>query len=123
MGELSLSLYEARRFPHTMFWAVFKANERRKSRASVHLMEDLIAVSGLQGEMKEVGGKRTPAPKTKTIPVGYMKHLEKRTKEGWPSKRVWSERLERQAQDKFWASIGDLPMIEVMGETEGGEDG
>lgn len=116
-----MSVREASRFPHTFFWPIFKANERRRSRASIHMMEDLIAVGGLQGEMKETGIKKTPAPKNKTIPVGYMRHVEKRTKEGWPSKRVWSERLERQAQDKFWASLGDLPMLDLTGDDEGEE--
>lgn len=118
---MGLSLMEARRFPHTLFWPMFKANERRKSRASLHWMEDLVAVSGLQGEMKEVGGKTTPAPRTKTIPVGYMRHLEKRKKEGWPSRRIWSEKLERKAQDKFWGDLGDLPVLNLMGDDDGEE--
>lgn len=116
MGELGLSLREAQRFPHTMFWPVFHANERRRSRTSIHVMEDLIAVGGLQGEMKEPGARKTS--KGKTIPVGYLKHLEKRTKEGWPSKRVWTERLERQAQEKFWADLGELPMLDLTGNGE-----
>ena len=121
MGGLGMSFQEAKRFPHNQFWNLWEAHQRRLSRLSLHYMDDLIAVSGLQGEMKEVG----TAPKmkksaNKMVPIGYQKHVKKRMKEAYPMKRVWTKQLEKKAQESFWAGIDDLPVINLTKEEEGG---
>ena len=82
-------------------------------------MDDLIAVSGLQGEMKEVG----TAPKmkksaNKMVPIGYQKHVKKRMKEAYPTKRVWTKQLEKKAQESFWAGVDDLPVLNLVREED-----
>lgn len=124
MGEMGLSFSAALHFPHNMVWPMWESNQRRIARHSLAWMDDAIAVSGLQGEMKEVGTAPKRATGNKTIPVGYQKHRDALMKKAYPTKRVWTLAMEKRAQDAFWGAVGDLPLLDLTSqevEEDGGE--
>lgn len=90
---------------------------------------DTINWGGLQGEVKEIGGRPTPPPKTKTILVGYQMRKKLLEERAYPeyhteeARRQQHEAKQAAMIDDFWNEGPKLPgqELRVKMVREGGE--
>ena len=96
------------------------AHERRLSRESIRYMDDVVAASGVQGEMVEHGGKKKKKKDTVKIePVGFNRHYDKRLKEGYPNRQDWERLKHDKNVREFTKSIDrhdDFAKLETLGD-------
>lgn len=104
MGEYGMSYQEAIKVPHPLIKELWSAAERRHSRNSLRYLEDALAVGGLQSEVEYASGKKPKGEKM--VPTGYIKHWERRVKEGYPTRLRDPEEAAKKARAealaKFW---------------------